>query len=172
MARIVKIETPLKDDCLRNLRLGDIVYISGVIATARDIVHRKLSEGNLSDFVGKIDILYHCGPIVKNGKVLSAGPTTSARMNKYMEKIMKKYGVKVVVGKGGMKKDIFKNKGVYLAFTGGCGVLAATKIKRIIKVYFKELGAEAMYFFEVEDFGPCIVAIDSSGRSLYYGENE
>ena len=165
---VFEIKTPIKNEDIKKLKAGDIVYLSGVIATARDRVHKKLAEDFLEDFHKKIDVIYHCGPVVKSGRVLSAGPTTSVRMNRYMEKIMENYGTKIVIGKGGMNKEIFKNRGIYLLFTGGCGVLAARKIKRIIKVYFEELGAEAMFFFEVENFGPCVVAIDYYGNSLFF----
>lgn len=102
--------------------------------------------------------------------VISAGPTTSARMNEMTVKMLKRVETIAIIGKGGMSKEVvegLREKGVYLAYTGGAGALAAKAIK-VKGLCWNDLGMpEAIWFFEVEHFGPCIVGIDAYGRSLY-----
>lgn len=167
------METPLSKEDVLKLKIGDIVYVSGVIYTARDLTHRKIlaEKGELPfDLDGAV--IYHCGPIVrKNEKgfeIVSAGPTTSARMNCYLDEILS-LGVRGVIGKGGMSVEPFKKHGaIYFAFTGGAGSLAAKSIKRVLNVYWlDELGiTEAVWVLEVERF-PLLVAIDAHGSSIY-----
>lgn len=167
------MKTPLGEEVLE-LRAGDIVYLSGRIYTARDAAHRKILElskrGELP-FELEGAVIYHCGPVVrKKGKeweVVSAGPTTSARMNKYLDEILS-LGVRGIIGKGGMEVGPFVGRAVYFAFTGGAGSLAAESVKMVVDVYWlDELGIpEAVWVLEVEDF-PLLVAIDSNGNSLY-----
>ncbi|RLF91048.1 fumarate hydratase [Thermococci archaeon] len=168
----VNLKTPLGEDIL-NLKAGDIVYLSGTIFTARDLAHRrmiKLSKRELP-FDPSGAVIYHCGPIIKEipggYEVISAGPTTSARMNTYLEDVLS-MGIKGIIGKGGMDPEPFKKYGaVYFAFTGGAGALAARSIKRVLGVQWLDLGIpEALWLFEVENF-PLVIAIDSRGNSLY-----
>ncbi|NJE60667.1 FumA C-terminus/TtdB family hydratase beta subunit [Thermococcus sp. 21S7] len=170
----VKLRTPLTEEDVLNLRAGDVVHLSGTVYTARDLAHRKILElaerGELPlDLVGAV--IYHCGPVVrKDGggyEVVSAGPTTSARMNRYLGGILS-LGVRGIIGKGGMNPTPFKGRAVYFAFTGGAGSLAAKSIKRVVDVlWLEELGVpEAVWVLEVEDF-PLLVAIDARGGSLY-----
>ncbi|NOY11876.1 MAG: fumarate hydratase, partial [Archaeoglobi archaeon] len=120
-------------------------------------------------------VIYHCGPIIveENGRfrAISAGPTTSARMNPLTPRVLERVERMVIVGKGGMDDRVakaLKGKGVYLAYTGGAGALAAQAIKEVKGVYWEDLGMpEAAWVFEVENFGPCIVGIDAKGNSLY-----
>jgi len=172
----IEIKLPVKDDEVRSLKVGDIVYLTGTIVTARDEAHKKIiEEGAPIDMKGLA--IYHCGPVVrrKDGvwEVVAAGPTTSARMNDLETKALEKTGAKLIIGKGGMKDELledFKRLGVvYLAFTGGAALLAAKRIKRVKDVYWlDELGIpEALWVFEVERFGPLVVAMDSHGNSLY-----
>ncbi|MCS7143669.1 MAG: FumA C-terminus/TtdB family hydratase beta subunit [Archaeoglobaceae archaeon] len=168
------MKVPVGEEILE-LKIGDIVYIDGEIMTARDKAHARAVEmmerGVALPFNFNRSIVYHCGPIVKEGKVISAGPTTSDRLSSFIPKIMKRVDFMAIIGKGGFSSeavDAMKGKAVYLAFTGGAGALASSKIKRIKGVYWEDLGmAEAVWVLEVEKFGPCIVAIDVKGRNIY-----
>lgn len=163
------------DEKILKLKAGDIVYVTGEILTARDKAHSRAVEmihkGEKLPFSLNRSIIYHCGPIISGDRVISAGPTTSERMSPYAPKILEKVELMVMIGKGGMGKEVveaMKGKAVYLAFTGGAGAVAASKIKRIKGVFWDDLGmAEAVWVFEVENFGPCVVAIDSKGKNLY-----
>ncbi|WP_456329727.1 FumA C-terminus/TtdB family hydratase beta subunit [Archaeoglobus sp.] len=170
--------TPLSREEILKLKVGDTVYVTGEIFTARDEAHAKalewMDEGKELPFSFDRGVVYHCGPLVKkNGewKVVSAGPTTSARMNPFTPKILEKVECMAIIGKGGMSDEVvnaMRGKAVYLAFTGGAGALAAQSIKRVKGVVWEDLGMpEAVWLFEVERFGPCIVAIDAHGNSLY-----
>ncbi|NJE11358.1 FumA C-terminus/TtdB family hydratase beta subunit [Thermococcus sp. MAR1] len=170
----MRLRTPLRERDVLNLRAGEVVYLSGTVYTARDSAHRKILElaekGQLPlNLEGAV--IYHCGPVVRKGgggyEVVSAGPTTSSRMNRYLEGILS-LGVRGIIGKGGMNPEPFKGRAVYFAFTGGAGSLAAKSVKRVVDVlWLEELGIpEAVWVLEVEDF-PLIVAIDANGSSLY-----
>ncbi|WP_290900182.1 FumA C-terminus/TtdB family hydratase beta subunit [Ferroglobus sp.] len=172
------LQTPLKKEDLLKLEVGDAVYISGEIITARDAAHMRILEfferGEELPFELNCSVIYHCGPIIKKNhefKVISAGPTTSARMNPMTTKILEKVDCLAIVGKGGMSDEVveaLKGKGVYLAYPGGAGALAAKAIKKVRAVYWEDLGMpEAVWVFEVENFGPCIVGIDAKGNSIY-----
>jgi len=172
------LKTPLKKEELLKLKVGDTVYITGEILTARDSAHMRMLEflerGEELPFNLNGAVIYHCGPIVKKDgeyEVISAGPTTSARMNVSTPKILEKVDCLAIIGKGGMSDEVVKalrGRGVYLAYPGGAGALAAKSIKKVKKVYWEDLGMpEAIWVFEVENFGPCIVGIDANGNSLY-----
>lgn len=173
------IQTPVKREDVVRMKAGDVVYVSGTIITARDEAHLRMieyfEEGRELPFQIEGAVVYHCGPIIveENGKyrAISAGPTTSARMNPLAPKLLEKVHSMVIIGKGGMNEDVVKaleNKGVYLAYTGGAGALAAQAIKEVKGVFWEDLGMpEAVWVFEVEKFGPCIVGIDAHGNSLY-----
>jgi len=145
------------------------------VITARDRAHARMLEylinGRRLPFELNGSVIYHCGPLVarmgEEWKVLSAGPTTSARMNHYLQTLLEFVNCVVVVGKGGVDVDM-RGKCVYLAYTGGCGALAAESVKRVLGVHWLDLGIpEAVWIFEVERFGPCIVAIDAHGGNIY-----
>ncbi len=173
----MEIVTPVSQDVIRKLRVGNIVYISGEMITARDKAHMRALEfiksGKELPISFNNAVIYHCGPLVQKvsegWKVISAGPTTSARMNRATKELLNYVDSIVIVGKGGMDvSEEIKGKGVYLAYTGGAGALAVNAIKRVKDVHWLDLGMpEAVWVFEVERFGPCIVAIDSHGNSLY-----
>ncbi|WP_048151585.1 FumA C-terminus/TtdB family hydratase beta subunit [Palaeococcus ferrophilus] len=172
----VRLHTPLQREDVVRLRAGDVVYLSGRILTARDATHRKiLSLAELGELPFDLEgaVLYHCGPVVRKTsegyEIVSAGPTTSSRMNAYLEGILS-LGVRGVIGKGGMNAEPFKDRAVYFAFTGGAGSLAAESIKRVVDVlWLEELGVpEALWVLEVEEF-PLLVAVDAEGNSLYKG---
>ncbi|NJE85268.1 fumarate hydratase [Thermococcus sp. CX2] len=169
-----KLRTPLSEEEVLDLRAGDVVYLFGIIYTARDLAHKrilKLADRGELPFDLEGAVIYHCGPVVKKtGKgyeIISAGPTTSARMNAYLDGILG-LGVRGIIGKGGMDVEPFKGRAVYFAFTGGAGALAAKSIKRVVDVlWLEEFGVpEAVWVLEVEDF-PLLVAIDAHGNSLY-----
>jgi len=170
------LETPLSERTVRALELGDIVYVSGDMITGRDEMHLRALESN--DKVTKRirnAVIFHCGPIVTESsagrEIIAAGPTTSARMNSTAPDVIRRYGVRAVIGKGGMSKDVseaMKEVGcVYLAATGGAAVSLAEGLT-IEGAEWTDLGmAEAMWIMRANRFGPLIVAMDSKGNSLY-----
>jgi fumarate hydratase subunit beta len=176
------LKTPLSEEEIRRLRIGDNIYISGILFTARDEAHRRAMEyvrdGRELPFELKDMAVYHCGPIIRRmnsgWEVVAAGPTTSMRMEPFEYEFIRETGVKVVVGKGGMgpstSRALEDFGAVYGAYTGGAAVLAARAVKRVLDVDWLDLGmAEAVWVFEVSDFGPLIVAMDSRGGNLYEG---
>ena len=174
-----ELETPLKRENILKLKAGDVVYVSGEIFTARDRAHQRaleyMEKGLKLPVSFDGSIVYHCGPLIvredEGWRVVSAGPTTSTRMNAVTPRILEKVNVMGIIGKGGMDEGVveaLRGKGVYLAYTGGAGALAARAVKRVKEVYWEDLGMpEAVWVFEVERFGPCVVAIDAHGNSLY-----
>lgn len=170
------LTTPIAEEEVRALSVGDVIYISGVLFTARDEAHRVLLErGSPLPLEGLA--LIHCGPVVRKegGKwaVIAAGPTTSMRMESLEPEFLRRFKPRVIIGKGGMGEGTLRALSevgaVYCHFTGGAGALAARAVKGVRQVHFlEELGIpEALWVFEVERFGPLVVAMDSRGRSLY-----
>lgn len=172
-----KLKTPLSDDDIKKLNVGDIVYISGTIYTARDRAHQRiLSEGSPINLKGAV--IFHAGPIIKISpdedpkyRMVAVGPTTSTRMNPYQEGVLK-LGVKAIIGKGGMDENtslsLKENNAVYLAAVGGCAALYVKSISKVKDVKWIDLGVpEAIWELEVKDFGPLVVAMDSKGKNLY-----
>jgi len=171
----MELKTPLCEKSIRKLKVGDIVYISGKIVTARDRAHeRALKRGKFPEDIEN-GIIFHSGPIVKKidnkWEIISIGPTTSSRMNKLEVGFIERFKIKGIVGKGGMNnkvKDAMKGKVVYLAMTGGCSAIAAKSVKDVKRVHWLDVGVpEAVWVLEVEKLGPLIVGIDSKGNSLY-----
>ncbi len=175
-----KLKTPLKDEDVEGLRVGDTLYISGVIVSARDAAHARILEYLKEGRPLPVDLrggaIYHAGPVAKREgdrwRIIAMGPTTSARMEAFEADVIEKLGVKLIIGKGGMGKRtaeaMRRYKAAYAIFTGGAGVLAAQAIKRVVDVHWLDLGmAEAMWVLEVEDFGPLTVMIDPTGRNFY-----
>lgn len=164
-----ELETPLKKSDVLKLKVGDVAYLSGTIFSMRDQAHlRALREGAPVDLNG--GAIYHCGPIVEGKRVVSAGPTTSARMNKMTPEMIKKFGISIVIGKGGMDGTVLESMAgscAYLSFTGGCGLLAAGALE-VKGAFWPELGeAEALWVFGARRFGPLVVSMDSHGNSIY-----
>lgn len=149
------------------LKAGDKISLSGTIFTARDKAHLFLLENNFDKI--QDSIIYHCGPIIKDNKVIAAGPTTSSRLNTYTPKLIEKYNIRAIIGKGGMDRDVLsalKGRAVYFAAVGGAGLIYAKNMS-VANVYKSEFGMpEAIWAFEVRDF-PVIVAMDSKGHSIY-----
>ena len=171
--------TPITEEQVRGLKVGDPVAISGVVFTGRDTVHKYLHEGGeLPEGVSlEGGVIYHCGPVVMkddNGEwqVTAAGPTTSIREEPYQADIMKKFGVRGVIGKGGMGPKTLagcKEAGyVYLHGIGGAAQVLAEHITKVRNVFFlEEFGSpEAIWELEVDGF-PAVVTMDSHGKSLH-----
>ncbi|UCE75480.1 MAG: fumarate hydratase C-terminal domain-containing protein [Methanomassiliicoccales archaeon] len=176
----MKLTTPLDEDSIRELKIGDVVSLSGTIFTARDEAHIRALEYKKEgkdipvEFTGSA--VFHCGPIMqKEGDtwhLVAAGPTTSSRMNSLEPEFIKTFGARAIIGKGGMSRptlDAMKSYGcVYLAITGGAALLAAKGITSVKDVHWLDIGMpEALWVLEAEGFGPLIVAMDSQGNSLY-----
>jgi fumarate hydratase subunit beta len=181
----VKLKTPLSEDDVRKLKLGENVTIDGIIYTGRDEVHMRALEHGREGRKLPVDLkggaIFHCGPIVKktdgHWSIVAAGPTTSTRMNAMEPEFIERFGVRAVIGKGGMSQptvEAMQKFGcVYLAITGGAAVLAAEGVREVIGVEWLDLGMpEAMWELSVKGFGPLIVAIDAHGNSLYKAVDE
>lgn len=170
---MIHLKTPLKREDIEHLSAGEFVYLSGTVVTGRDRAHKRaLNEG---EFPVSLEggVLFHSGPIARKSSdgwdIVAIGPTTSSRLNSMQEEFMDRFGVNVVIGKGGMNPEIFKGKGVYLAMTGGCAALGARSVKKVREVHWLDLGmAEAVWILEVERLGPLLVGIDYKGESLYH----
>lgn len=170
-----KITTPLTDDIIKDLKVGDMVSITGMIYTARDAAHKKLIDlvenGEDLPFDPNGAVIYYVGPTpAKPGQVIgSAGPTTSYRMDVYSNKLMD-YGVKGMIGKGERsietRDKIVKTKSVYFTAIGGTAALIASSIKEAKVIAFPELLSEAVRELYVEGF-TVIVANDIYGNNIY-----
>jgi L(+)-tartrate dehydratase beta subunit len=179
MKRVI-LTTPISNEDIEPLKIGDIIYLSGCLVTGRDDVHHRLLKQHkplLVDISGKA--LFHAGPIMKetesgSGKyeVVSIGPTTSMRMEKYEKEFIGKTGLKLIVGKGGMGPGTAEGcrmyKAIHAVFPGGCAVLAAKRVEEVEGVEWLDLGMpEAMWVMRVREFGPLIVSIDTKGNNLF-----
>ncbi len=171
----INLKTPLSDEVIKGLKAGDLVFLTGVIYTARDAAHKKLTEliekaeEMPFDFNGQT--VYYAGPSpAKPGKPIgSIGPTTSGRMDAYSPALIKA-GLKSMVGKG-FRSDavidaIKQHGGIYFAAVGGAAALMAKCVKSAEVIAFEELGTEAIRKLEVENL-PLIVAVDSKGNDFY-----
>ncbi|MBE0515793.1 MAG: fumarate hydratase C-terminal domain-containing protein [Methanophagales archaeon] len=182
-----RLFTPLKEEEIKELQVGDIVYLSGDVYTARDKAHNRIIEYTITDAeedipIEKGAVLYHCGPLVRKnstggGEIIAAGPTTSSRMEATTPQVIETLRIRGIIGKGGMgiatREALQKYGCVYFAIPGGAAVLAAIRIKAVKAVYWADLGmAEAVWHLLVEDFGPLVLGIDAHGNSLYEEINE
>jgi fumarate hydratase subunit beta len=162
----VQLRTPLGDEVLE-LKAGDHVELSGIVYTARDEAHMRMQEVGIP-FDPKGAVIYHCGPVIQDKKVIAAGPTTSARMNEHSGFLLEK-GVRGLIGKGGMGTTVRKQlngRGIYLAFTGGCAALASSHMS-LKGVHYEDLGmAEAVWEIELDHL-PLVVGIDSCGNDIF-----
>ncbi|UCE14081.1 MAG: fumarate hydratase C-terminal domain-containing protein [Candidatus Heimdallarchaeota archaeon] len=172
--------TPISKEDVQKVKIGDVIYVSGTVFTARDEAHERAlhlaakGEKMPIDFEGLA--VYHCGPVVRQvgdeWEIVAAGPTTSTRMDLFEDEFIKTFNVNVVIGKGGMgdrtAKAMKEYKAIYTAFVGGAAVVAARGIKRVKEVHWLDLGTpECLWVLEVEKFGPLIVGIDANGDSLF-----
>jgi len=186
MNNIIKL--PIEKDELKILHTGDIFYLSGLLVTGRDEVYHRIVEENIMPPVDlKGMAIYHAGPIVKENntnnfsqseihiphyQLISIGPTTSMRMEKWAADFIKKTGVKIMIGKGGMGElttAACREEGaIHCVYPGGCAVLGASQIKKITGCHWAEFGmAECMWVMESQVFGPLIVSIDTHGNNLF-----
>lgn len=174
------LTTPIKNEDLESLTIGDVIFLNGYLVTSRDDVHhRHITQGKKLpvDLAGKA--IFHAGPIMQEkpnepGKyeVISIGPTTSMRMEKLQKEFIEATGLKLVVGKGGMGTKTAEacatNKVIHTVFPGGCAVLAASRVEEVESVEWLDLGMpEAMWVMRVKEFGPLIVSIDTKGNNLF-----
>ena len=169
------IKAPVNPEELKELRSGDMVYITGTIYTARDAAHKRMSdtldEGKELPISLENNIIYYLGPSpAREGKVIgSAGPTTSSRMDKYTPRLLD-LGLKGMIGKGkrseDVKNSVVKNGCVYFAAIGGAGALLSKCIKKSTVIAYDDLGTEAIRELEVENL-PVVVVIDSVGNNIY-----
>ncbi|MFJ7365146.1 L(+)-tartrate dehydratase subunit beta [Peribacillus frigoritolerans] len=172
------LTTPIKDEDLKDIRIGDIIYLTGTLVTCRDVAHRRLIEEKIPlpvDLKGKA--IFHAGPIVRDlgnekYEIVSIGPTTSMRMEKFEKEFIEETGVKLIVGKGGMGKNTEEgcknHKALHLVYPAGNAVYAATKVEQIREVHWKDLGMpESLWVCEVNEFGPLIVSIDTEGNNIF-----
>ncbi|MBJ9936517.1 L(+)-tartrate dehydratase subunit beta [Acinetobacter pittii] len=171
------LTTPIKDEDLLDLKVGDVVYLTGRLVTCRDVAHRRLIEQGRELPVNlEGGAIFHAGPIVrKKGEndfeMVSIGPTTSMRMEKFEREFIKQTGVKLIVGKGGMGPETAagcqENIAVHAIFPGGCAVLAATLVEEIEGAEWQDLGMpETLWINRVREFGPLIISIDTKGKNL------
>ncbi|MBB6479801.1 fumarate hydratase subunit beta [Spirochaeta isovalerica] len=171
----MKITLPLRAEDIAKMKAGDEVYLTGTIYSARDQAHKRLFEllekGEDFPVDLKGQTVFYMGPApTPDGKIIgSCGPTTAYRMDPFAPALMD-YGLKGMIGKGPRAQEVadsvVRNKGVYFYAYGGCGALYAQKIKANELAAFGDLGPEAIYKLEVEDF-PVVVAIDSEGGNIY-----
>jgi fumarate hydratase, class I len=170
----VTLQTPLAEADVRKLKAGDVVLLSGTVFTGRDAVHQFLHKGGDLPVL-KGGVLYHCGPVVleESGtyRVVAAGPTTSIREEPYQADVIERFGIKAVIGKGGMGPKTLKacqqHGCVYLHAIGGAAQIYAQCVKSVPNVYLKQFGSpEAVWEMRVEHF-PAVVTMDAHGRSLH-----
>jgi tartrate/fumarate subfamily iron-sulfur-dependent hydro-lyase beta chain len=169
----LKLNVPEDNRRVADVRAGDVLYVTGDIAIARDQAHKKLLQTFIPDIVGLP--IFHCGPIARQTgaewKIVAGGPTTSTRMDALTAPILEKYKTKIIIGKGGLgdagKKGLATFGAVYSEFTGGASALAVSKIVRVKKRLLEELGpTELVWIWEVKEFGPLLVTQDHQGNDL------
>ena len=179
--KVIKLTTPLTEDKIRKLKAGDEIYLSGTILGARDMAHRRIVEALRNGKTLPVNIqaetIFYVGPSpTPPGKVCgSIGPTTSARMDNLTEPLLKN-GLRATIGKGkrsdSLKELLMKYKAVYLVAVGGIAALLSTKVKKIKRIGYKDLGVEAIYSISIKDF-PLFVAYDIYGGDIFkLGKNK
>jgi L(+)-tartrate dehydratase beta subunit len=173
----VRLQTPLTEEMVRKLALEDAVYIDGHIYGIRDATQIRIFDEGVpppTDLTGAVCL--HTAPGVRklpDGRYqkISIGTTTSTRMNRFFPGLIKDYGVRAMIGKGGFLQDTVEamkqHGGVYLAIVGGAAALETEQIEEIEQVWWEDLMPECLWKFRVKNFGPLIVAIDAHGNSLY-----
>lgn len=181
-----RIFTPLTEEIVRELKIGDQVLLNGIIYTARDTAHQRLVDvlqtTNYKSLTARLPfdlkgaVIYYCGPTpAKPGQIIgSAGPTTSSRMDIYIP-ILLEYGLKGTIGKGWRSKKVVeamkKYKAVYFVAVGGAGAFLSKRIKKAEIIAYPELGPEAIYRLEMENF-PVVVVNDIYGNDLFERERK
>lgn len=173
------LTTPITIEQIEDLRTGDTVYLTGLIATCRDAGHhRVLAEGRMPEgFDLQNGAIFHAGPIVRKQEdgsyeMISVGPTTSRRMESAEAAFIERTGIRLIVGKGGMGEKTAaacrEHSAIHCAYPGGCAVVAATQVEEVVNVEWEDLGMpEAFFALRVREFGPLIVTIDTKGNNLF-----
>ena len=172
------LTTPISAEDLLNIKIGDVIYLTGHIVTCRDVLHRRVvEEGRELPVDIKGGAILHAGPIVrktgeKSFEMVSVGPTTSMRMEKFEREFIAKTGVRLIVGKGGMGEGTMSGcrefGAIHCVFPAGCAVVAATQVEEIESADWTELGMpETLWKCRVKEFGPLIVSIDAHGNNLF-----
>lgn len=174
------LNTPISNEDLKDIKVGDVIYLNGHIVTCRDVAHRRLIEYGRElpvDING--GAIFHAGPIVRKiegeedkFEMVSVGPTTSMRMEKFEKEFIEKTGVKIIVGKGGMgpntEAGCRENGAIHCVFPAGCAVIAATTVEEIENAHWRDLGMpETLWVCRVKEFGPLIVSIDAEGNNIF-----
>ena len=161
------LTTPISDEDLKDIHIGDIIYLNGNLTTCRDVAHRRLVEEHRPLPVDvRNNAIFHAGPIIRplgddKFEMVSVGPTTSMRMEKFEKEFVEQTGVKVIVGKGGMGPNTeyaCKNfKAIHCVFPAGNAVVAATEVEEIVRAEWRDLGMpETLWNCRVKEFGPLI----------------
>ncbi len=172
------LTTPISAEDLSNIKIGDVIYLTGHIVTCRDVPHRRVvEEGRELPVDIKGGAILHAGPIIrktseKSFEMVSVGPTTSMRMEKFEREFIAKTGVRLIVGKGGMGEGTMSGcrefGAIHCVFPAGCAVVAATQVDEIESADWTELGMpETLWKCRVKEFGPLIVSIDAHGNNLF-----
>lgn len=174
------LNTPVSNEDLKDIKIGDVIYLNGYIVTCRDVAHRRLIEyGRELPVDLKGGAIFHAGPIVRKiegeedkFEMVSIGPTTSMRMEKFEKQFIEQTGVKVIVGKGGMgpntEAGCREQKAIHCVFPAGCAVIAATTVEEIEESHWRDLGMpETLWVCRIKEFGPLIVSIDAEGNNLF-----
>lgn len=172
---------PINEQEMRSLRVGDILYLTGKVFTARDKAHQLLLKLHETNEKMPFDLasmaLFHCGPVARrrkeNWQILSAGPTSSIRMEDLTAQFLAVFKTKLIIGKGGMgektQRALQEQGAVYAHYTGGAGALSARSFTRVENVFWlEELGmADAVWIMVAQQFGPLLITMDSAGGNLY-----
>ncbi|MGP1349587.1 MAG: L(+)-tartrate dehydratase subunit beta [Stomatobaculum sp.] len=172
------LTTPLSREDLKDIHIGDVIYLDGDITTCRDVAHRRVVEEGRKIPVDVRDAaILHAGPIIRplgedSYEMVSVGPTTSMRMEKFEYEFVKATGVRVIVGKGGMRENTARAceefGALHCVFPAGNAVVAAVEVEEIVEAEWKDLGMpETLWHCHVKEFGPLIVSIDSYGRNYF-----
>lgn len=172
------LTTPISADDIKDIRIGDIVYLNGLMVLARDEAHRRVvKEGRKLPVDIKDAAILHAGPIVKylpdhKYKMLAVGPTTSMRMEMFEKEFVRKTGVRLIIGKGSMGKGTAEAckeyKAMQLVYPAGNAVYAAKHVEKIIDAKWTDLGMpETVWICKVKEFGPLIVTIDTTGNNFF-----
>ena len=175
------LTTPIAPEDLADIKIGDVIYLTGHIVTCRDVPHRRVVQEGRElplDIAG--GAILHAGPIIRKtdggGKesfeMVSVGPTTSMRMEKFEREFIAKTGVRLIVGKGGMGEGTMSGckefGAIHCVFPAGCAVVAATQVEQIESADWTELGMpETLWKCRVKELGPLIVSIDAHGNNLF-----
>lgn len=175
-------QLPLSEEDVKKLEVGDNIYVTGKIVTARDDAHKHALEMFERGEILPVNFaelgIFHCGPIMEKdeeGKwyMIAGGPTTSNRMEIFQDKFIEAFGSKLIIGKGGMGDRTTaacqKYGAVYGMFTGGAALLAANRVKEVIEVHWYELLGmpECLWVLQVEEFGPLMIGIDAHGNNFF-----